>query len=92
MKAGSTAASSFFVGVIEDELGAKFVCFEFHFCANEGHNSFAIDDHLDALLFDYFIKFFDLIFPDIVHIIGESWASFLAKADFDSNLYQIDYY
>ena len=72
MKTLATAATTFFVGVIENKLAAQFGSLEVHFCANQGHYSFAINHHLNSLFFHYFVKFFYLLLLYVVHIVGET--------------------
>jgi hypothetical protein len=82
----TATAASLLVGVVEDELAAELVLLEGHFCADEGHDGLAVDDHLDASFLDHLVELLYVLVADVVHAVGQTRASLLGQTDLHAHL------
>lgn len=86
MEAGPTPTPALLVRVVEDKLAAEFIFNIVHLRADQRHNCLAVNDNLDACFFDHFVKFLDLLLPDVVHRVGKTITALLRQTDLETDL------
>ncbi len=76
-KTFATTTFRFLVWIAKHKLLSYLIFYKIKFTAYDSHQSFAIDDYLDSISFDDFIKFIYLSGRDVIHFIGQSTTTFL---------------
>lgn len=70
MKTLPTAAPPLLVWVIKHEFTPHLTFLKLHLCPDQGHQGFAVDHYFNSLVLHHFVKFFDLVFTDVVHRVA----------------------
>ena len=82
MERFAAAATPFLIWIAEGKPAFEFFFYIIHFAANQKNHRLGVDQHADAVFFDDFVEFTDVI--GIFDRIGQPRAAARANADLDA--------